>query len=81
MGDSPSKPDDTTFGQGGLDVLAYWSRALNGEKPAGKLIIFDWDDTLLCSSAINLQQCTPAQLQQLDPDAKLYSYLATPTWW
>lgn len=30
------------------------------------VIIFDWDDTLLCSSAINNQQWSPQQLQQLE---------------
>lgn len=35
-------------------------------RPADTLIIFDWDDTLLCSSAINAQQWTPLQLQQLE---------------
>merc|ERR1719220_1729142 len=29
------------------------------------VIIFDWDDTLLCTSAINSQQWYPSQLQQL----------------
>mmetsp|Transcript_31105 Transcript_31105/g.55694 ORF Transcript_31105/g.55694 Transcript_31105/m.55694 type:complete len:279 (-) Transcript_31105:320-1156(-) len=30
------------------------------------VIIFDWDDTLLCSSAINNQSWSPQQLQQLE---------------
>ncbi|CAJ1354950.1 unnamed protein product [Effrenium voratum] len=33
---------------------------------AWQVIIFDWDDTLLCSSAINAQQWKPEQLEQLE---------------
>lgn len=38
----------------------------SGGRPADTVIIFDWDDTLLCSSAVNMQQCEPSQLQQLE---------------
>jgi len=34
-------------------------------EPSETLIVFDWDDTLLCSSAINHQNWTPAQMQEL----------------
>jgi len=34
-------------------------------RPDDTLIIFDWDDTLLCSSAINLQQWSQPQLDGL----------------
>lgn len=30
------------------------------------IIIFDWDDTLLCSTAINMQQCCPQSLRELE---------------
>jgi hypothetical protein len=33
--------------------------------PSNTLIIFDWDDTLLCSSAIHMQLCTHQQLDSL----------------
>jgi len=36
------------------------------DHPGETVIIFDWDDTLLCSSAILLQQWNPWQLQQLE---------------
>mmetsp|Transcript_81960 Transcript_81960/g.182872 ORF Transcript_81960/g.182872 Transcript_81960/m.182872 type:complete len:533 (+) Transcript_81960:161-1759(+) len=34
--------------------------------PDDTVIIFDWDDTLLCTSAINAEQCSPGQLRQLE---------------
>jgi len=34
--------------------------------PTDTLIIFDWDDTLLCSTAINTAQWSAIQLQQLE---------------
>lgn len=36
------------------------------EYPKDTLIIFDWDDTLLCSSAIGMRQSTPDELFQLE---------------
>lgn len=42
---------------------AYISPASRG--PVNTVIIFDWDDTLLCSTAITLNQWTGAQLQDL----------------
>lgn len=59
MGECSSKPDVATSWN--LDYLVG-----GGGRPADTVIIFDWDDTLLCSSAVNLQQCDPAQLQQLE---------------
>lgn len=35
-------------------------------RPSDTLIIFDWDDTLLCSSALNAGRWTLAQLKQLE---------------
>lgn len=35
-------------------------------QPTDTVIIFDWDDTLLCSTAINRQDWHPQQLQQLE---------------
>jgi hypothetical protein len=43
-----------------LSQLTYNSRKDN------TVIIFDWDDTLLCSSAINLQQWTQTQMSSLE---------------
>jgi len=34
--------------------------------PDDTLLIFDWDDTLLCSSALNFGEWTPGQLLQLE---------------
>jgi hypothetical protein len=34
--------------------------------PGDTVIIFDWDDTLLCTSAINAQEWSPKQLNQLE---------------
>lgn len=39
-------------------------------QPANTVIIFDWDDTLLCSSAINSQQWSAKQLQELERAAE-----------
>jgi len=33
---------------------------------AGTVIIFDWDDTLLCTAAIGFEQACPAQLRELE---------------
>jgi hypothetical protein len=35
-------------------------------RPSDTLIVFDWDDTLLCTSAINHEAWSPAQLRQLE---------------
>lgn len=61
MGDGQSKPDDT---QAGFSAMAPW--LWSSGRPTDTVIIFDWDDTLLCSSAVNLQQCDAGQLQQLE---------------
>lgn len=71
MGDGLSKPDDTKTEQGfansgGIDGMEKWLDQVRVGKPSDTVIIFDWDDTLLCSSAINLQQCNDGQLQQLE---------------
>lgn len=74
MGESIStlaKTDDTKVvrGAGGSasDIFYHlpWFGMQSG-KPSDTVIIFDWDDTLLCSSAINLQQWTSSQLLQLE---------------
>lgn len=44
------------------DNIGQWS----ANSPIETVIIFDWDDTLLCSSAINAQQWSPSQLLQLE---------------
>lgn len=65
MGDGLSKSDDNcNSGQSGLSVFAPLFGL--GRRPSDTLIIFDWDDTLLCSSAVNVQQCDQGQLQQLE---------------
>jgi len=46
------------------DELVSFATSHKG-RPNDTLIIFDWDDTLLCSSAINLQQWSQAQLDDL----------------
>jgi hypothetical protein len=56
-GGSPWSEDDK-----GDDVTPMWSAVSSVDT----VIIFDWDDTLLCSSAINAQQWSPQQLQQLE---------------
>eukprot|EP00933_Yihiella_yeosuensis_P071216 TRINITY_DN79415_c0_g1_i1.p1 TRINITY_DN79415_c0_g1~~TRINITY_DN79415_c0_g1_i1.p1 ORF type:complete len:281 (+),score=44.28 TRINITY_DN79415_c0_g1_i1:66-908(+) len=38
----------------------------NHHRVSDTVIIFDWDDTLLCSTAINYQQYSPNQLHQLE---------------
>jgi hypothetical protein len=44
------------------EVLVSSTRSL----PSDTVIIFDWDDTLLCSSAINVQEWTLEQLEELE---------------
>lgn len=39
-------------------------------EPSGTVIIFDWDDTLLCSAAINQGQYTAHQLKNLEKAAE-----------
>jgi len=46
------------------DELVSFATSRKG-RPDDTLIIFDWDDTLLCSSAINLQQWSQSQLDVL----------------
>jgi hypothetical protein len=46
------------------DELGSFATPRKG-RPDDTLIIFDWDDTLLCSSAINLQQWSESQLEVL----------------
>jgi hypothetical protein len=48
----------------GSEVLLPW--LWGGGKPSDTVLIFDWDDTLLCSSAVNLQQCDAGRLQELE---------------
>lgn len=64
MGDGFSKSDDVQETHSGLNAMAPW--LWRSGRPADTVIIFDWDDTLLCSSAMNWQQCDPGQLQQLE---------------
>lgn len=44
--------------------------------PSDTLIIFDWDDTLLCTSAINSQDWEPQQLEQLERTVKTLLHIA-----
>jgi len=58
-------------GSGVFNFLPPWfgnafSLGAQSSRPSDTVIIFDWDDTLLCSSAINLQQWNATQLQQLE---------------
>jgi len=69
MGEGLSKPDEPKPLQGasgyGANLMAPWFHGRGG-RPSDTVIIFDWDDTLLCSSAINMQQWSATQLQQLE---------------
>eukprot|EP00930_Biecheleria_cincta_P019879 TRINITY_DN15074_c0_g1_i1.p1 TRINITY_DN15074_c0_g1~~TRINITY_DN15074_c0_g1_i1.p1 ORF type:complete len:465 (-),score=62.09 TRINITY_DN15074_c0_g1_i1:199-1566(-) len=42
------------------------SQLLPGSRAVDTLLIFDWDDTLMCSSAINANQFLPHQYAQLE---------------
>lgn len=64
MGDGTSKPEVANQAQGSSSGIGSW--LWTGGRPSDTVIIFDWDDTLLCSSAVNVQQCDPGQLQQLE---------------
>jgi len=65
MGEGFSKSeDDSEESPSGLNAMAPW--LWRSGRPADTVIIFDWDDTLLCSSAMNWQQCDTGQLQQLE---------------
>lgn len=63
---------------------AAWGRRCGKKKatesvprePCDTVIIFDWDDTLLCSSAINRQESTPRQLQLLEQSVEAILLLA-----
>lgn len=81
MGEGPSKPEDggdntvtvtaSKPSHGGVPFLMRpWMCQPRDAKPSDTVIIFDWDDTLLCSSAINLQQWSVGQLQQLELTAE-----------
>lgn len=58
MGECSSKPGIAP--SWGIEVLG------GGGRPADTVIIFDWDDTLLCSTAVNVQQYDTSQLSQLE---------------
>lgn len=62
-----SKSDETKVGKGSgtFNAIAPWFGMQSG-RSSDTVIIFDWDDTLLCSSAINMQQWTGPQLEQLE---------------
>eukprot|EP00931_Biecheleriopsis_adriatica_P010946 TRINITY_DN112003_c0_g1_i1.p1 TRINITY_DN112003_c0_g1~~TRINITY_DN112003_c0_g1_i1.p1 ORF type:complete len:287 (+),score=49.93 TRINITY_DN112003_c0_g1_i1:103-963(+) len=67
---TPRTPRDRTVGcspwsddsRWGDDSTPMWGPASDTDT----VIIFDWDDTLLCSSAINAQQWSQSQLEQLE---------------
>jgi len=81
MGEGPSKAlachsvsdDEGTQSEDG-GYLSAWStrKASQGKledmenRLSDTLIVFDWDDTLLCTSAINAHSWTEVQLQQLE---------------
>ena len=44
---------------------------------AWQVIIFDWDDTLLCSSAINAQQWKPEQAAGTVPIAHIFCHVGS----
>jgi len=46
------------------------------DRPSDTVIIFDWDDTLLCTSAINSQKWEPQQLEQLESIVKTILHTA-----
>lgn len=68
MGEGISKAYDsnTKPAEGGFILNLPWLCNVRNGKPSETVIIFDWDDTLLCSSAINMQQWNAGQLQQLE---------------
>mmetsp|Transcript_72489 Transcript_72489/g.199899 ORF Transcript_72489/g.199899 Transcript_72489/m.199899 type:complete len:322 (-) Transcript_72489:117-1082(-) len=63
---TPSNGESTpSAGNQHLDTTPTVTRQVSGSKE-DTLIIFDWDDTLLCSSAINAAQWSMPELQQLE---------------
>merc|ERR1719440_2344661 len=69
MGDGLSKPDEICkTAQSGVvgGFMAPWLYQPRSPRPSDTVIIFDWDDTLLCSSAINMQDWTVPQLAALE---------------
>ncbi|CAK0829579.1 unnamed protein product, partial [Prorocentrum cordatum] len=59
-------PSPPAHGRGlAAPVRAPGSGSAAAAPPARTLIIFDWDDTLLCSSALNEGECTPEALREL----------------
>jgi hypothetical protein len=58
------REDSTRIGSAG-GFMSPWLCSANSP-PSDTVIIFDWDDTLLCSSAINLQQWNASQLEELE---------------
>lgn len=73
MGDGMSKAveiareDDAAFlSESPRSDSSGGSRSPSSSPANGTLIIFDWDDTLLCSTAATSGNLTPEQLQQLE---------------
>jgi hypothetical protein len=66
--------DDEGTQSDGSDCLSTWSARKASQRKLGDidnrpndtLIVFDWDDTLLCTSAINANLWTDVQLDQLE---------------
>lgn len=65
MGEGASKPNDSRLGPG-IAGRAHRCREEIAGDSRDTVIIFDWDDTLLCSSAINQQQWNAEQLESLE---------------
>mmetsp|Transcript_8388 Transcript_8388/g.23573 ORF Transcript_8388/g.23573 Transcript_8388/m.23573 type:complete len:296 (-) Transcript_8388:161-1048(-) len=71
MGDGPSKAmelareDETFLTESPRSDSSGGSRSPGKGESNGTLIIYDWDDTLLCSAAASTGNFTPEQLQQL----------------
>uniref|UniRef100_A0A7S2MNT6 Uncharacterized protein n=1 Tax=Alexandrium andersonii TaxID=327968 RepID=A0A7S2MNT6_9DINO len=72
MGDGMSKAmemsrdDDAFLNESPRSDSSGGSRPTNGSPANGTLIIFDWDDTLLCSTAATGGNLTSDQLSQLE---------------
>jgi len=76
MGEGPSKvlachsisDDDGTQSDDSVHLSTFLARKASQRKlvQSDTLIVFDWDDTLLCTSAINADSWTDAQLHQLE---------------
>lgn len=64
---APSSKDSETSGSDISTTSSQSSLRLEDGALCENVIVFDWDDTLLCSTAINTQQWSQVQLELLEP--------------